>query len=80
MPSIIRDAKHDAALSGIVCKLKQEHMEFCDFVHEFGSHERIRCAEPPRTSTCMSSRLHTRTQRLCRTGAQALSRTQTPRM
>ena len=60
MPSIIRDAKHDAALSGIVCKLRQEHMDFCDFVHEFGSHEKIRCAEPPRTSTRMKARACTR--------------------
>ena len=45
MPSIIRDAKSDCALSGIVCTLKQEHMDFCDFVREFPPSPKG-CAEP----------------------------------
>ena len=66
MPSIIRDAKSDCALSGIVCKLRQEHVEFCDFVREFppslrsekGRTAYRRCAEPSHTKT--HARIHRR--------------------
>ena len=64
MPSIIRDAKQDAALSGIVCNLRQEHIEFCDFVREFPPSLRSEkgCAEPSHAQTHarMISRTHRR--------------------
>ena len=61
MPSIIRDAKSDCALSGIMCKLRQEHVDFCDFVREFPPSLRG-CAEPSHTQTHarMISRTHRR--------------------
>ena len=61
MPSIIRDAKSDCALSGIVCTLRQEHMDFCDFVREFPPSLKG-CAEPSHTQTHarMISRTHRR--------------------
>ena len=60
MPSIISDAKKDALLSGIACKLREEHMDFCDFVSEFGSLNGY--AEPFRTHK--RSRIDARTEDL----------------
>ena len=56
MPSIIRDAKSDCALSGIVCTLRQEHMDFCDFVREFPPSLRG-CAGPSHAHTHVHARM-----------------------